>query len=64
MGRPGKSKSKQPKLKAKQVSSSTANVGAAADLQPVGTQQENIKAAPTSKNTKQQTSGSKNHMKH
>jgi len=68
MGRPGKSKRKQPKLKSKPVSSSAISRGAASELHPAETQPvkplENSKRAPLSGIAIKPTSGSKNHKKH
>ncbi len=68
MGRPGKSKRKQPKLKAKLVSSSTISGSAVSDLHPTEAQPAkplgNSKRAPLSGSVVNPTSGSKNHKKH
>ncbi len=67
MGRPGKSKRKQPKIKSKPVSSSAINGGATSDLHPNETQPvkplENSKPAPLSRSAIKPASGSKNHKK-
>jgi hypothetical protein len=68
MGRPGKSKRKQPKLKSKQVSSSKIGSDAGSELHPTETQPvkalENSKSAPPGRNAIKPTYGSKNNKKH